>query len=221
MIYVKQWDGKKGYIVTITGPMFSEKSGELIKECLNLQLYGKKTFKAFKPQMDNRFSEDRIVSRMKFKYDDINSVNLSIPAMNLPKSIDDNIIEGILKDVDKYDVFAFDEVQFFEGKIIELVMELFYNKKLVILAGLNTSYTGMPFGKIGDLMAISNEVINKVAYCRVCREPATLTQRLVDDMPAPIGELEQIGDCESYEPRCSDCFVPPHKVDHKANKKIS
>ena len=36
-------DGKAGFLTTIIGPMFSEKSGELIKRCLLAEKYqGKK-----------------------------------------------------------------------------------------------------------------------------------------------------------------------------------
>lgn len=36
-------DGKAGFLTVIIGPMFSEKSGELIKQCLLSQNYQNKT----------------------------------------------------------------------------------------------------------------------------------------------------------------------------------
>lgn len=43
-------DENSGFITVITGPMFSEKSGELIKRCEKMEKYGRKTVKAFKPK---------------------------------------------------------------------------------------------------------------------------------------------------------------------------
>lgn len=218
---MKQWTGGYGYIVTIVGPMFAEKSGELVKECLNIEAYGSKKYKAFKPKKDDRFANDKIVSRLSTmsKEEDF---KLSLVAENLPEIIDDKVIKHVLSYINDYDVFAFDEIQFYKGKIVDLILELFYYEKLVIIAGLNMSYEGRAYGKIGEIMAISNEVIMKTAYCRVCKGIATHTQRLKNGAPAPLEELDMVGDKNvakkeinyEYEPRCGSCFVPPNKVEY-------
>lgn len=46
-----------GRITVITGPMFSEKSGELIDRCLKLEKFGGKQIKVYKPAEDNRDCE--------------------------------------------------------------------------------------------------------------------------------------------------------------------
>lgn len=215
---MKQWTGGYGYIVSIVGPMFAEKTGELIKECLNQEAYGGRKYIAYKPAIDTRFDDTRIVSRLSTIVNG-EQFRLSIPAKTLPEYIDDETIEKVLQDINKYDVFAFDEIQLYKGKISDLILELFYNKKLVIAAGLNMSYEGRPYNNIGDIMAISNEVIIKTAFCRCCKGVATHTQRLKNGEPAPKEELNMIGDNKTknkdiytYEPRCGLCFVPPHKV---------
>lgn len=195
--------GTTGFVTLITGPMFSEKTGELIKRLKKMQKYGRKKVKAYKPQRDTRFSKDEIVSR----------IGYSFPATNLPEEITEEVIHFVLEDTKDVDVVAFDEAQFFSKNIITLVDELAYRKKHVMIDGLNLDYRGKVFGCMGGLMAISNEIIQLTAYCACCGSPmGTHTQRLINGKPAKLGPIVMIGDSESYEPRCRNCFVPPHKV---------
>jgi thymidine kinase len=195
--------GTTGFVTLIVGPMFSEKTGELIKRLKKMQKYGRKKVKAYKPQRDTRFSKDEIVSR----------IGYSFPATNLPEEITEEVIHFVLEDTKDVDVVAFDEAQFFSKNIITLVDELAYRKKHVMIDGLNLDYRGKVFGCMGGLMAISNEIIQLTAYCACCGSPmGTHTQRLINGKPAKLGPIVMIGDSESYEPRCRNCFVPPHKV---------
>jgi len=54
------------------------------------------------------------------------------------------------------------------------------------------------------------ELVDKLqAVCHRCGGPGTLTQRLVDGLPAPFdGETIQIGALDSYEARCRACYEP-------------
>jgi len=195
-----------GSITVITGPMFSGKSGKLIK---TLQKYEKKEMKrvkAYKPVNDNRFSDDKIVSRMDhYKY--------SFPATNLPLELPDDVVDQILLETESYDVIGFDEAQFFKKNIMKLVEELASRGKEVIVAGLNMDYRGKEFGFIGGLMAISDEIIKLFSDCNVCASPkGSHTQRIVNEKPAKNGPIVSIGDTESYQSRCRKCYVPPHKA---------
>ena len=58
----------------------------------------------------------------------------------------------------------------------------------------------------------ADEVIKNTAFCPCCGRPARFTQRLIDGFPAKEGPIEFIGDTESYEPRCRNCYVPPYKA---------
>ena len=55
----------------------------------------------------------------------------------------------ILAQTKDADVVAFDEVQFFSSAIMDLVSELAYCGKHVIVDGLNMDYRGKEFGYIG------------------------------------------------------------------------
>lgn len=192
-----------GKITVITGPMFSEKTGELIKRILKMETYGGMTVRLYKPTEDIRWSAEEVVSRIGYRY----------PAVNIPGHLPDETVNSILQKAEQVDVFAFDEAQFFGERIVDLVQELSYMGKQVLLDGLNMDYRGKVFGSMGDLMAIADEIIKLTAYCAVCKSPdASFTQRIVNGKPAKEGPVVLIGDSESYEPRCKKCFVPPHKI---------
>lgn len=196
------YDGESGFISVITGPMFSEKSGRLIEKCVKAQLYGKKKFIAYKPEIDTRFDVTRISSR----------TGSSIPAKAIPVELTDYLMAQILEESKGYDIIAFDEAQFFNKSIIRLVKELAFNKKYIIINGLDIDYSAKEFGPMGGLMAIADEVEKLTAYCSICGKPGRFTQRLVNKSPAKLGATVLVGDSDSYEPRCRNCYVPPEKV---------
>lgn len=196
------FDGKSGLVTVITGPMFSEKSGELIKRSRKLEKYGHKKVIGFKPSIDNRFSSDEIVSR----------IGLKMKAKPIAKDIDDRLYKEVMERAKFCDVIAFDEAQFFNERIVEITKELAYKGKMVLVSGLNLDYRGKPFGSIGELMTQADEVITLTAHCSCCGRPAIFTQRLINGHPVKDGPVELVGDTEAYEPRCRLCFVPPEKA---------
>lgn len=197
------YDGRSGFITVISGPMFAEKSGELVNRCMKEEKYAGKKVIAFKPSNDNRFAEDEIVSRLGPK----------MKAISINKEINDDLEQEILKQSKGCDIVAFDEAQFFSEKIVDIVFEIAYQGSHVIVAGLDLDFRAKPFGYMGELMTIADEVIKKTAFCPCCGRPARFTQRLVDGFPAKEGPIELIGDTDSYEPRCRNCYVPPFKVE--------
>src|SRR3954463_14731113 len=58
--------GNLGWIEVICGSMFSGKSEELIRRLRRAQI-ARQRVQIFKPKMDNRFSEDHIVSHSEMK----------------------------------------------------------------------------------------------------------------------------------------------------------
>lgn len=199
---MQYFDGKSGFITVISGAMFSEKSGELIKRCKKMEKYQHKKILAFKPSIDNRFSEQEIVSR----------IGLKMKSVPIAKDIDPSLYQEIINKARFADVIAFDEAQFFNHAIVNLVKELAYQGKMVMIAGLNLNYKGEVFGHMGELMAMADEIVNLTASCACCGRPAIFTQRLVNGKPAKDGPIELVGDAESYETRCRLCFVPPEKA---------
>lgn len=184
----------------ITGPMFSEKSGVLIHSLNISEAYEGKKVMVFKPDCETRDGKCKVVSR----------TGLTREAEELPDFITDEVIADTVEFCRNYDVIGFDETQFFRGKIVELIQALIFNKR-VIVSGLNMDYEGIPFGRMGDIMALADEVEHLYPICASCRKRrAVFSQRLSNGNPVTVkGQTIQQGDKESYEPRCRVCFVPP------------
>lgn len=181
---------KKGWIEVITGPMFAGKSEELIRRIKRLEYAHKKTL-VFKPKIDNRYSENEIVSHSKIK----------------TRSINIETAQDILKYVDRdTDAVVIDEVQFLDHEIVHVVEDLANRGIRVIVAGLDRDFRGEPFQNMPELLALAEDVTKLTAICMRCGAPATRTQRLVNGEPASYDDpIIIVGASESYEPRCRHC----------------
>ena len=176
-----------GWVEVIVGCMFSGKTEELIKQLKRAQ-YGRQKLQVFKPQIDDRYSEDHVASH-----------NQSL----FPSTVVKSSFE-ILSSVEKNtQVIGIDEGQFFDDDLVEVATVLANSGKRVIIAGLDTDWKGRPFGNIPALMAIAEVVRKQYAICMVCGEPATRTQRLV----AADSDI-LVGSTEAYEARCRNHFDP-------------
>ena len=177
---------KKGWIEVITGPMFAGKSEELIRRIKRLEYAHKKTL-VFKPKIDNRYSENEIVSHSKIK----------------TRSINIETAQDILKYVDRdTEAVVIDEVQFLDHEIVHVVEDLANRGIRVIVAGLDRDFRGEPFQNMPELLALAEDVTKLTAICMRCGAPATRTQRLVNGEPASYDDpIIIVGASESYEPR--------------------
>ncbi|GAF67117.1 thymidine kinase [Alkalihalobacillus trypoxylicola] len=187
---------REGWIEVICGSMFSGKSEELIRR-VRLVTYAKIRVQAFKPKIDNRYSENEVVSHNGNK----------VFAQAIEKSTD--ILLAVEEGVQ---VVAIDEVQFFDDVIVDVCQELANKGIRVICAGLDQDFRGEPFGAIQSLLAIAEEVTKLQGVCSCCGSPASRTQRLINGEPASYQDpIVLVGASESYEPRCRHCHHVPHK----------
>lgn len=200
---------KKGIIDVIMGPMFCGKSDEISRRLRKDKIAGR-TFSVIKPVIDNRYGET--------VYRDRNNT-FSCPAINAPvESITPKEKRVLLEMLESSTVVAIDEAQFFGNWIVSFISELKKQGKKVYVGGLDTDYLHEPFGFMGDLCCLADQVLKLKAVCVCCGEDATHTQRLADGKPAPEGEKVVIGDKEknavsiSYEARCADHYVHPSEV---------
>jgi thymidine kinase len=102
------------------------------------------------------------------------------------------------------ELMLIDEAQFFSDDLVDACRSLAERGRDVIVAGLDLDSWGQPFGPMPLLQAVADEVVRTRGTCARCGRPADRTQRL-----APVPGRTMVGGAESYEPRCSDCFVPP------------
>ena len=176
-----------GWVEVICGSMFSGKSEELISRVRRSQ-FAKQKIAVFKPQIDNRYSEEAVVSH------DGSSV------MAKPIAHSTEIFQNITSDIE---VIAIDEVQFFDDEIVNVIQHLADSGHRVVAAGLDQDFRGEPFGVMPRLMAIAELVTKLQAVCAVCGSPASRTQRLINGEPASYDDpIILVGASESYEPRC-------------------
>jgi thymidine kinase len=120
------------------------------------------------------------------------------------------------EELEKADVIAFDEANFSSQLLVDLCEQLVDMKKRVIVAGLDQTFAGDPYGPMGDLMTIADEVNKVHAVCVVCGGLATKSQRLINGKPATKDSPQDIvGDNKAkktdqgivtYEARCRACY---------------
>jgi thymidine kinase len=189
-------DFEKGSLEVICGPMFSGKSEELIRRMKRVEISGKK-FLLFKPAIDDRYDASHVVSHDQ-------RVHAAIMT-----GVDSSAIREIetLVERENPDVIAFDEGCFYDNGIIKPVMKWVSQGRRVIVAGLDTTFRGEPFGPMGDLLAHADHVDKLKAICMKCRNnEAVMTQRLVNGKPAKYSDPTiVVGSFDSYEARCRNC----------------
>lgn len=179
--------GPVGWVEVICGPMFSGKSEELIRRVRRAQI-ARQRVQVFKPLIDDRYSEDEIVSHSA----------LRIPAMNVRTA------RGILEGVEaRTQVVGIDEAHFYDDEIPNVVESLADMGKRVIVAGLDLDYLGQPFDHVTRILAQAEEITKSLAICVRCGNPASRTQRLVASEERIV-----VGGARAYEARCRQCFEP-------------
>ncbi|MBE6136932.1 MAG: thymidine kinase [Erysipelotrichaceae bacterium] len=181
---------KKGWVEVITGPMFAGKTEELIRRVKRME-YAKKHYLVFKPAIDVRYSSNEVVSHNKKS---VNAINISHGS---------DIKRYLKRDTQ---AIVIDEVQFFDDSLVKYVQELAGAGLRVICAGLDTDFRGEPFGIVGPLMAVAEQVTKLTAICSECGTDATRTQRIIDGKPAYYDDPTiLVGANDSYEARCRCC----------------
>lgn len=189
---------KEGWVELICGSMFSGKSEELIRR-IRRASYGSLNVVVFKPALDNRYSEEEVVSHNGSK----------VWSKSVVHSLD--ILNEVEEDAH---MVAVDEVQFFDMNIVAVTEELANKGVQVVVAGLDQDFRGEPFGAIQELMALAEDVTKLQAVCPKCSSPASRTQRLIDGKPAHYDDaIILVGADESYEPRCRHCHDVPGRPD--------
>lgn len=190
------FNNQGGRIEVICGPMFAGKTEELIRRVTRME-YAHKSFLVFKPLIDNRYSQDEVVSHSKYKK---KAINIKEAKEILPYVTDD--IQAVVVD----------EVQFFDESMIDVLSYLAGKGLRVICAGLDLDFKGKPFGIIPSLLAIAEDVTKLTAICMCCGEEATRTQRIIDGHEAYDDDpVVLVGAKESYEARCRRCHMVLHR----------
>ena len=167
-----------GWIEVICGSMFSGKTEELIRR-LKRAKFAKQKVEIFKPAIDIRYDEEKVVSH------DANEIR-STP---VPSSSNIRILAN---DVD---VVGIDEAQFFDDEIVSVCNDLANRGVRVIVAGLDMDFKGNPFGPMPALMATAEYVTKVHAVCTTTGNLAHYSHRKVKN-----DNVVFLGETEEYEP---------------------
>jgi len=188
---------RAGTIEVIAGVMFSGKSEELIRR-VRRALIARKRVQVFKSHLDERYGGV-------FQVSSHNGTELEATPIDSAAEI----FRRVLPDTE---VVAIDEAQFLDDGIVEVVTGLADRGVRVIIAGTDTDFRGEPFGRMGELMAVAEDVEKLQAICVVCGDLACRNQRLINGRPARWDSpVIMVGGSESYEARCRRCHRVPRQ----------
>lgn len=199
-------------LTVITGPMFSGKSTELIRQIRRAQI-AEAQMQLFKYAQDARYATPEELA----SYD--GHTITAIPVLNT---------HDVIKQMRPEAHFVvFDEIQFFDDIIIDYVSHLVEEGRRVMCAGLNLDFRAEPFPFVGggsrtmaDLLVRADFIVKLSSVCTDrdergmrCGAEATKTQRLVNNSPANYHDpIKMIGAQESYEARCVKHHSVPGRV---------
>jgi thymidine kinase len=168
----------------IAGPMFSGKTDELLRRTAEGVLV--------KPRVDDRHATAEVVSH----------AGVRAPALVVASS--DEIPEA----VGRAELVGVDEGQFFDAGLVAVARKLADDGTRVVVAALDRDFRARPFPVSARLLELADRVDLLVAECGRCGAAATLTQRLRDGEPVPLGDpVVRVGGHELYEPRCARCWT--------------
>lgn len=168
-----------------TGGMFAGKTTSLLIQANKEKREGKRVG-IFKPSFDTRYGNGVVKT-----HDGIYREAIAIKNSN-----------ELVRYIDDFDVFCFDEIQFFDLAVPEIIHTLHFFNKTVIVAGLNFDYKREWFANSRAISEIADEVILLHARCFYCGEDADQSLRLVNS-----DKLFELGSSEKYVPACTNCHI--------------
>ena len=167
-------------INVFTGPMKSGKSQKIINEAYRQIIAGKK-IQMFKPKLDTREQEcvaDRNGNKL---------MAVNIQDMNEIENYD-------------ADVYIIDEFQFLKGNV-NVIQNMASKGKKFFIAGLYLTAVEKPFGKMGDLMCVSDNVQMLTSICEICKNDNAIYTYCKEHKDGDI----LVGDSQ-YLPVCRNCY---------------
>ena len=185
--------GRSGWIEVITGSMFSGKTEELIRRLKRANFANLKV-EIFKPVIDTRYSESKVVS-----HDSNAIVSTQVESASNISLMANNV-----------DVVGIDEAQFFDNGLVEVCNRLADSGIRVIVAGLDMDFKGNPFGPVPALISIAEYVTKVHAICMRCGNLAQYSYRKTD-----TDKIVLLGEKDIYEALCRNCYNHAMKKNKK------
>ena len=204
-------------IIGFVGPMFAKKTLLMLHEVSAAEATGRYAL-VFKPSIDDRYATHIVRSRAGGRHHAI-PIDIHHPEI---------IYEILKKRRLPIDIIAFDEVQFFDPKIVKVIRDLSQSGIEILFSGLNRNYRGDAFPTIEKLLPLATTLVTAEAKCmfslngdrKLCGVDAPMTQRLLNGEPdsykSPTVIIEKAGTAVTYQARCLDHWIVPDiPINHK------
>ena len=175
----------RGQLETIVGAMFAGKTSELLKRILWAK-HQSKNIIVIKPIIDNRYSEEKIITHNDLSHECFSMKDWS------------HVNNNFKFDNEFVDVVFLDEIQFMKtDETLENVEKILNSGIDVVSSGLDQDSRGRPWETSSMLLGLSDKIIKIYGFCNVCGMEATKTFRKTEG-----GDRTQVGAADIYEPRC-------------------
>tara|TARA_R110001583_G_scaffold16234_3_gene66104 strand:- start:12038 stop:12622 length:585 start_codon:yes stop_codon:yes gene_type:complete len=165
------------------GPMFGSKTTKLLA-AIDRYKYRNKNVIAFKPKIDDRYSDDQISTHSGGRF----------PA--IPIGSGDDLFFWWAEQSTDYNVIAVDEAFMIPG-ISTALLTMFKSGLDIIVSSLDLSASLRTFEEVEKILPWATRIEKCPAVCTICNDDAFYTYRKIDG----IAEIT-IGGADLYEPRC-------------------
>jgi len=173
-------------IIGYFGSMYSGKTSFLLSY-LDRCKWRNKNIKAFKPNIDQRYSNDCICTHLGYK---TSAINVSSGQSILNYVSYDPYVE----------IIFIDEFFMIPGAA-KASIELFKSGKSIVIASLDLDSNFNPFPEASAIMPYCTEIHKLFAICSKCDKDAQFTQAIADK-----DNNISVGGKEKYEPRCFEHY---------------
>jgi thymidine kinase len=183
----------RGWVEVIAGPMFAGKTEELLRR-VRRAVIAERRVQVFTHRLDVRSGTDRVASH----------AGLDHPSLVAASADDIRRAVGT-----ETDMVAVDEAHFFDAGLPRVADRLARDGVVVVVAGLDVTFAGLPFEPLPSLMALAERVDKLTAICTICGADAIFHARVAPtQMAATEVVAEHVGGGEKYQARCRHHFRP-------------
>jgi len=180
----------KNEFVMFVGPMFGGKTTKLLSAIDRYKYQGRKIL-AFKPDVDERYSKEEIVTHWGHK---LNAIRI-----NSGNNINDELISTPRhsREVLTHTVIAVDEAFMIPGAGATLI-DLFQKGHTILVSSLQLSSDFSPYKEIQDMLPYATKVEVCPAVCSSCGADAYYTKKIGGRLDHQI----EVGGADMYQPKC-------------------
>ena len=182
--------------VMFVGPMFGGKTTKLLSAIDRYKYQGRKIM-AFKPNVDERYSREEIVTHLKAR----------VPAKRIGTGKDllvelDTVPYHTTRESLSDIVIAVDEAFMIPG-IGETLIKLFRLGHPILVSSLQLSSDFTPYKEMQTMMPFATRIEICPAVCSTCGADAYYTKKTGGRSDHQI----EVGGAEMYQPKCMDHFI--------------